>query len=97
MSKYVVIGKQSYDFKDENGKAIKGSNIFFLDKSDANDGYSGLKTGKIAVTEGLLKAFTEVPGIYDLEFAVKVGAGGKAAATLSSVKLLGPAQIVEGK
>lgn len=96
MSKYIVIGKQSYDFKDENGKVIKGSNIFFLDKSDGY-GYSGLKTGKIAVTEGLLKTFTELPGIYDLEFAVKVGAGGKVAATLSSVKLLGPAQIVEGK
>lgn len=96
MSKYIVIGMQSYDFKDENGKAIKGSNIFFLDKAEGN-GFSGLKTGKIAVTDGLVKAFTELPGIYDLDFAVKVGAGGKVAATLSSVKLMGPAKIVEGK
>lgn len=87
MAKFMVIGLQSFDFKDENGRTIKGNTIYFLDKSE-REGYMGYKTGKISIPDGLLKAFKVLPGFYDLDFSVRVGAGGKTLATVSSVEFI---------
>jgi hypothetical protein len=87
MAKIMVIGLQSFDFKDENGRPIRGNTIYFLDKSD-REGYIGLKTGKISISDSLIKAFNVIPGFYDVEFSVRVGAGGKTVATIGSVELL---------
>lgn len=87
MAKFLVVGLQSFDFKDENGRAIKGNTMYFLDKSDS-EGYMGLKTGKMSIPDGMLKAFTVLPGYYDLDFSVRVGAGGKAIATIGSVEFI---------
>lgn len=96
MAKCLVIGLQSYNFKDDSGKEIKGNNIFFLDKSDS-DGYTGFKTGKVSVPDGLVKAFAVVPGFYDLDFGVKVGAGGKVAVSLESVQFMSGVKFNEEK
>jgi hypothetical protein len=95
MAKFLVVGLQSFNFKDDSGRTIKGNNIYFLDKSDRED-YRGLKTGKISVSDNLLKAFTVLPGFYDLDFSVRVGAGGKTVATISSVEFISAVNF-EGK
>ena len=87
MAKFLVIGLQSFDFKDENGREIKGNSIYFLDKSD-REGYIGLKTGRISIPDGLLKEFSVLPGFYDLDFSVRIGAGGKTVATVGSVEFI---------
>ena len=92
MAKYLVIGLQSFNFKDENGREIKGNSIYFLDKSD-REGYRGLKTGKISIPDGLVKEFNVLPGLYDLEFSVRIGAGGKTVATVGSVKFISEVNI----
>lgn len=96
MAKYLVIGMQSYDFKDDKGKSVKGNNIFFLDKSN-DEGYTGFKTGKMPIPDSFLKAFTTFPGFYDLDFSVKVGSAGKVAAILESVQFVSVAKIVDEK
>lgn len=96
MAKYLVIGIQSYDFKDDKGKSVKGNNIFFLDESK-DDGYKGFKTGKMPMPDSFMKSFTTLPGFYDLDFSVKVGAGGKVAAILESVQFQSAAKIIDEK
>lgn len=97
MAKYLVTGMQSYDFKDDStGRSIKGTNIFFLDKSDT-DGFMGYKTGKVSVPAGFIKAFSVFPGYYELDFHIKVGAGGKVNAVLESVQFISAIKIVEDK
>jgi hypothetical protein len=96
MAKYLVVGMQSYDFKDDNGRQMKGSNIFFLDES-SDDTFKGFKTGKMPIPEGFIKTFTTFPGFYDLDFSVKVGAQGKVNAKLESIQFIAPAIINEQK
>lgn len=96
MAKYLVTGMQSYDFKDDKGKRVKGNNIFFLDKSN-DEGFNGYKTGKMPIPEGYIKSFSVYPGFYDLDFSVKVGSGGKVAAILESVQFISAAKIVDEK
>lgn len=96
MAKYLVVGLQSYDFKDASGKQVKGSSVYFLDKSTDN-GYKGYKVGKMAITEGFVSSFSTFPGLYDLEFSVKVGAGGKVNAILESVSFLSAVKFVDDK
>lgn len=97
MAEYLVIGMQSFDFKSDDGKNIKGSSIFFLDKAADNDSFVGYKTGKMSVPDSMTKAFTAIPGIYDLDFSVKVGAGGKIAASLNSIGFIAPAKFMQEK
>lgn len=96
MAKFLVVGLQSFNFKDDSGRTIKGNTIYFLDKSDS-EGYRGLKTGKISIPDGLLKAFNVLPGFYDLDFSVRVGAGGKTVATVGSVEFISSVNFVEEK
>jgi integrase len=83
MAKYLVVGIQSYDFKDEKGKSIKGNNVFFLDESK-DEGFKGYKTGKLPVNDSFMKTFTSFPGYYDIKFSVKVGSAGKLTAILET-------------
>jgi len=92
MEKYVVVGLQSFDFKDENGRTIKGNTIYFLDKSD-REGYIGYRTGKMSIPDGMLKEFKVIPGLYNLDFRVRVGAGGKPVATLCGVEFISEVNI----
>lgn len=96
MAKFLVVGLQSFDFKDDNGRPIKGNTIYFLDKSES-EGYMGLKTGKISIHDGLLKAFKVLPGFYDLDFNVRIGAGGRTVATVGSVEFISAVNFVEEK
>ena len=96
MAKFLVVGLQSFEFKDENGRTIKGNTIYFLDKSD-REGYIGYRTGKISIPDGMLKAFKVLPGIYDLDFSVRVGAGGKTVATIGSVEFISEVSFEEVK
>ncbi len=96
MAKFLVVGLQSFDFKDDNGRPIKGNIIYFLDKSD-REGYRGLKTGKISIPDGLLKEFKVLPGFYDLDFSVRIGAGGRTVATVGSVEFISAVNFEETK
>lgn len=96
MAKFLVVGLQSFNFKDDSGRVIKGNTIYFLDKSNS-ESYRGLKVGKISVSDGLLKGFTVLPGFYDLDFSVRVGAGGKTVATVDSVDYISDVNFVEAR
>ena len=92
MAKFMVIGLQSFNFKDENGREIKGNTIYYMDKSNS-ESYRGLKVGKIPIPDDLVKEFNVLPGLYDLEFSVRVGAGGKSIATICGVKFIAEVNI----
>jgi hypothetical protein len=96
MAKYIVIGVQSYDFKDDNGKSIKGNHVFFLDESE-QEMFRGFKTGKMSVPDSMVKAFSTLPGVYDIDFSVRVGAGGRVAASINSVGFIAPIKFLEEK
>lgn len=92
MAKFIVIGLQSFDFKDDNGRTIKGNIIYFLDKSNS-ESYRGLKTGKIRIPDGLVKEFNVLPGLYNLDFSVGIGSGGRTIATVNSVEFISEVNI----
>ena len=92
MAKFVVIGLQKFDFKDDDGRTIKGNTIYFLDKSN-RESYRGLRIGKISIPDGLTKAFTALPGLYELDFSVRIGAGGRTIATVNSVEFISEVNI----
>lgn len=92
MAKFMVVGLQSFDFKDENGRTIKGNTIYFLDKSKS-ESYRGLKTGKISIPDGLVKEFNVLPGLYNLDFSVRIGSGGRTIATVNSVEFISEVNI----
>lgn len=96
MAEYLVVGLQHYDFKDVSGKEIKGNSLYFLDESKDNS-YKGYKVGKMSIPDSFLGSFSVFPGLYDLDFSVKVGAGSKVNAILESVGYLSPVNFTNGK
>ena len=92
MAKYVVIGIQSFNFTDDSGRKIKGNNIYYMEKSNS-DSYRGIKIGKIPIPDGLVKEFNVLPGLYDLEFSVRVGSGGKSVATICGAEFISEVNI----
>jgi len=92
MAKFIVIGLQSYNFRDDSGRTIKGNNIYFIEKSNS-ESYRGYKLGKIPIPDGLVKEFNVLPGLYDLQFSVRVGARGKSVATICGVEFISEVNI----
>lgn len=92
MAKFIVIGLQSFNFKDDNGRTVKGNLIYFIDKS-SSESYRGLKTGKIRIPDDLVKEFNVLPGLYELDFSVRIGSGGRTISTVNSVEFISEVNI----
>ena len=92
MAKFIVIGLQQFNFKDDSGRSIKGNTIYYMDKSNS-DSYRGLKIGKIPIPDSIVKEFNVLPGLYDLELSVRAGSGGKSVATICGAEFISEVNI----
>lgn len=94
MSKHIVTGIKPYDFVDDNGQRLQGVKLYYLDNHQENEpNMKGFFPLNLSLTGDHAAKFTEVPGIYDLDFRQTSDKYGKPvlklrdASFVSSVKL----------
>lgn len=94
MSKHIVTGIKPYDFVDDNGQRLQGVKVFYLDNHQENEpnlkGYFPLN---LSLTGDHAAKFTEVPGIYDLDFRQTSDKYGKPVLKLRNVNFVSPAKL----
>lgn len=66
----LILSKKSYDFVDDNGKNVKGTNIFYMMK-DVSD-IIKLSINEFNNNMHLADKITAFPGLYDVSFRQEI-------------------------
>lgn len=89
MSKHIVTGIRPYDFVNKEGERLQGVKVFYLsDHAEDEPNAKGYFPLNLTLTGDHVSKFTEVPGVYELEFNYKPDKYGKPQATLYDVKFV---------
>lgn len=86
MSKKIILAKQVYDFKDSDGKRIKGCKITYLGKKSSPleniEGYTPIVAN---INDDIADLIEVVPAVYDIEFEQVAGKNNKAVTFVSDI------------
>lgn len=86
MSKKIILAKQVYDFKDADGKRIKGCKITYLGKKPSPleniEGYTPIVAN---INDDIADLIEVVPAVYDIEFEQVAGKNNKAVTFVSDI------------
>ncbi|MGV2642743.1 hypothetical protein GNF86_14920 [Clostridium perfringens] len=78
MSKVIVTGLKTYNFKKDNGEVLEGVKVSFLSsvraKGQNENGYLPLQS---SLSLDTLENFKEVPGVYEANYDMVPGKGNK--------------------
>lgn len=75
---YLVLHARPYSFQDDNGRAVEGATITYLDlDNEPEQGEKGFAPLNISATLDQLREFSTVPGFYDMSFKQVRGAKGR--------------------
>lgn len=80
MSQYVVLGAKSYDFKNNDGQAVTGIKLTYLDSPESVADFETTRGYSPLVLSAPIELWEEVkfvPGIYDIDFRMKPDSKGK--------------------
>lgn len=93
--KAFILSADSWEITDKNtGQVLKGVSCHYVNQY--RDGDNGQKPTKVSITpEVALSLKGKLPCVADLEFGSRPGAGGKAALTVVSVKILRVVDLAE--
>ena len=86
LSKKIILAKQTYDFKDSEGKQIKGCKITYLGKNPSPlDNVKGYTPIIANVSDTIGDLIDIVPAVYDIEFEQVAGKNNKAVTFVSDI------------
>ncbi|MED1744793.1 hypothetical protein [Brevibacillus borstelensis] len=87
----VLYAGQWGPFADERtGEMRSGTTVIYCDAPEDGQSARGYKPIKESMTLEDFGKFTQVPGIYDVDFRRRAGANGKAVTVMTGVKLVKP-------
>lgn len=78
MSKVMVVGLKSYSFENDQKQRVEGARVSYLTPIESNKsnevGYLPLQ---VTIPVNMISSFSEVPGIYDVNFDMVPGRNNK--------------------
>lgn len=77
MMQLKVYAKSKYDFVTDEGQNLKGAKIFVVDKPVKEENKEGIFFTPFAVTDEVYNSLKTIPGLYDIDFSLKVGSKGQ--------------------
>lgn len=87
----LVIYARQFDFEDDNKRRIQGGKIHYIDPTTSPaDGEQGFPPLELSVDTSMMPNFTEVPGVYDLEFTQRRGRNNRPTLVLTKAVCVGP-------
>ena len=97
---FLVLSARRYDFKNDSGERVAGATVHYLDLDGGptnEEGRRGYEPLTITATKEAFESFTELPGVYDLDFRQKPGKNGRPTLVLTAVKMLQPINLTPKK
>lgn len=86
---YLVISVKKFDFVGSKGDRVQGMQVFYLDDFQNESGNTkGKEIIKISGPVETFHDFSQVPGMYHLNFAMRPGSGGKVTVRVQSAKFI---------
>ena len=89
-----------FDFKPEQGDAISGTKIYYLDSTDMapineidSKNSKGRRSGNAMLDYSMLAKMPYVPGIYDASFETATDSKGNLALKVVDIKPVSPCQL----
>ncbi|RJQ26232.1 MAG: hypothetical protein C4589_10110 [Peptococcaceae bacterium] len=77
--KCLVLGLKSYRFpQKETGEIIQGAYVYYVTQKLEDNGSSGYLPIKMPIKYDQKEMFKEVPGVYEIDFALNPDSQGKA-------------------
>lgn len=93
MNNFLVIHTRAYDFEGNDGRQIEGVTVTYIDmNADEEPDEQGLPPLSLSVDKQKARAFSAVPGVYEMDFSQRRGAKGKAVLVFNGARLLQPVQ-----
>lgn len=87
--KALVLSIGQYDFEDDRGTQIMGTKVMVVDlEQEPKQNTRGMEPSKITIGYGQASDFQTVPGIYNIDFNIVPGAGGKVKAVYSKATFI---------
>ncbi|MEC1746784.1 hypothetical protein [Schinkia azotoformans] len=89
MAKHIVLGIEPVDFADENGERIQGAKVHYLQDEPENFGQAkGFLPLNLFMRGDHVSKFTQVPGVYDMDFGQRRDRQGKPIMMLRDVSFV---------
>ncbi len=93
---YLVLNVREYSFKDDKDKVVEGATITYLDlDNEPEKGEKGLAPLQVSATTNQARDFSDVPGLYDMQFKHKRGAQNKVRVVFHSATLKQPVSFAQ--
>lgn len=87
----LVLYVRQYDFEDDNKRRVQGANITYVDPSTPPaEGEKGHAPLSITVDVSMMRDFTDVPGVYEMEFTQRRGRNNRPTLALARAVCLAP-------
>lgn len=95
MDKVIVLGhSKPYDFANESGERLTGVKVTFINAVPSEqNGCKGFLPLQISLDPLVLNDLKELPGIYEVAYAMKPGKNNAPVATISAFKFVKPFKI----
>jgi hypothetical protein len=91
---YFVLHVRPYSFRDDSNRLVEGASVTYLDlTNEPDEGEKGFAPLTISASPEKLKAFTEVPGYYELNFSQRRGAKGRPQIVFDRARLVAGAEL----
>lgn len=94
MSKHLILSVKPYDFLNKDGERVSGAKVSYVNKKPSSrESENGHPPLIVSVNSEIASKFTDVPGIYDMEFEQVTGKNNKPEIFLSDVELIQPIEL----
>ncbi|MDR3289437.1 MAG: hypothetical protein LBT22_08425 [Peptococcaceae bacterium] len=96
MNTYLILGCYAYNFVNKDtGEVIKGNTMHIVDPFDVDDGNrKGCVPLKLTISDKVRENIGELPGLYDIDFGQRPGAGGKPTSYVRNLSFVAPVDLL---
>lgn len=90
---YLVLGVKKYDFQPDRGERLSGVKVTYVDQSENTPTHKGFPVMTVSGPVELFDQFSNLPGLYDLNFRQRPNSKGQPVLVLSSAKFINSVNI----